>query len=105
MFVDRKGVEISLLQWGRLREDQSYRIVRHSHVPTPQRTVIHISTVWHGLVPDWHGGDRAFGTAVMTPEGKFIEEIDQYDTEAEAIAGHREICERAHKGERLTPEH
>jgi hypothetical protein len=93
-FYDREGKPISLDEWGRLHEDKSYLRVGNTDLGP-----YWVSTVWLGV--DHRFGDGPpviFETMVFTTsardEGRAGPEFDtrRYATEAEALAGHEEMC-------------
>lgn len=85
-YYDRAGLPISLAEWSRLMTITDYRRVALDQVGT-----LDISTVWLGL-------DHGFGTKkplifeTMVFGGTDDQQIcERYASEAEALAGHREI--------------
>jgi hypothetical protein len=83
MYYNREGVQIELLEWGRLLEQEHYRLVEFTEVGA-----VHVSTVWLGL-------DHAMGNTTpplifetMIFGGELDEKCQRYATLEEAKAGH-----------------
>lgn len=96
----RDGTMISSTQeWAALLEDPEYKIVKQTKLRGRRKWV---STVWLGLNHNYSGGTplifetMVFGLKDLTWfNGRgFPKDLDQrrYTTEAEAIAGHAELC-------------
>ncbi len=90
-YFDRNGCPISLREWARKFEDIEGRTIARDRLPDGSELV----TMWLGLVDGTIDGARLFGTAVR---GSSIEELDTYDSEDEALDGHRRhLAERAER--------
>lgn len=91
-YFDRDGQRITLRQWGELRLDYDYIVLRKT--PTPRGEV---STVWLGIDHGYinRGDDppeQIFETMVFGEHREADDEIqERYATEAEALAGHERI--------------
>lgn len=93
-FYDREGKPISLQEWGRLHIDETYVRVTDTDLGP-----YWVSTVWMGTNFGFgEGPPIIFETMVFTTsardEGHAGPEFDtrRYATEAEALAGHEEMC-------------
>jgi hypothetical protein len=92
-YYDRQGQPIGLMQWMKLFEDREYQ-----RVALDEYGEIRVSTVWLGLDHNWGNGAKAiFETMVFG--GKHDEEQWRYATEAEARAGHAEVCSAVFRSE------
>lgn len=89
-FYDRDGQPLSIADADRLLGDRDYRRVALDQIG-PYR----VSTVWRGVDYAWgEGGPPViFETMVFGPADD-LNDIDvvRYSTEAEATAGHEEVC-------------
>ncbi len=79
MYHDKSGKEITLLEWGKLREDVNYCRIGHDKVGP-----FTISTVWVGL----GFGDDSEGLFETIIFGSAHEDVWKYPTEDAAIEGH-----------------
>lgn len=79
-YFDMDGQPIDLLEWGRRMGDMDARTVALDDIPNGT-----LRTVWLGFV-DHSSCARLFGTAAKRDN---IVELEQYDTKAEALAGHQ----------------
>lgn len=104
MYFDRRGLPISMRQWGDLLGyTPSYRGVVNTTLGR-----LWISTVWLGLDNSFgRGRPVIFETAIFSigtgrkkkrglPSGVLY--IDRYCTEKEALKGHSNICRMIHSG-------
>lgn len=90
-FFDMDGQPITAQRWAELFEDRTGRTVGRDEVGTPDGRRI-VITVWNGVrVPE--AGDDIFGTALLDATGRFLAEVDQYPTKADALAGHQRTVE------------
>ncbi len=82
-YFDRQGKPITVDEWARRRDDESYGVLAEEHVGD-----VVIKTIWLGLNVYFSDPPAGlFGTGVCTA-GKW-EEVETYDTEAEALRGHQ----------------
>lgn len=99
-YFRRDGTRIhSLEEWAALMEDPTYKVVQHTKLRGRRKWV---STVWLGLNHNYSGGPplifetMVFGLKDLSYfNGRgFPKDLDQkrYVTEAEARAGHAELC-------------
>lgn len=85
-YYDRDGNPIDLEEWARRREDPAYCRVAQTVIGcnNAERAVL---TVWVGVDRDL--GTAVFGTAIVA-DGR-LDEVRQYDTEADALMGHQDV--------------
>lgn len=91
-YYDRNGDPMSMLDWTRRFEDNTYKRVAFDQVGD-----IDISTVWLGLDHNFSGtgSPLIFETIVFGGPPDVDNETQRYATEAEARAGHAAWLERA----------
>lgn len=90
-YFDKAGNEIGEGAWSTLQGTTSYKIVRYTEVAGYK-----VSTVWLGIDAHIHSPPRIFETMVFGPDDLTVEDCYQrYSTEAEAIAGHVSVLEKA----------
>lgn len=100
---DRQGMRlVGMGALERLLRDPDYKIVRQTTLPNGR----FVSTVWLGFDHRWwgDGAPLIFETMVFPVKGDFGNiDGERYSTEAEALAGHLDLCRRwAHRpGRRL----
>lgn len=82
------GEKIDVLTWGRLREDQAARTIGHDDVILPGNRPATLITVWLGMVEPYIYDARLYGSAYLI--GGEVQQIEVYDSKADAIKGHRE---------------
>lgn len=83
-YYDRQGKELDLLEWGRLFEDKEYQCVKQDQIGKYL-----ISTVWIGInLGLFTDHFQIFETMIFNKEGT-EDYQDRYETEEEAIAGHK----------------
>ena len=91
MHYRKDGTPIDVMEWGSLFHDKAYQSVKRTKLPGGKKLV---STVWigidHGL--GLGGMPLIFETMVFRRPG--FDEVDacRWPTEAEAIAGHADLC-------------
>lgn len=94
---DRQGNVIpDLMEWARLHNDDNYKRVAQDTIGT-----LWVSTVWLGLDHSFGGGPPLiFETMVFDHGENDRSDLDcrRYSTEAEALAGHEEVCEEIRQG-------
>lgn len=96
-FFDRKGVPISLEQWGRDFEDREKQRVAETTLEDGRW----ISTVWIGLDHSFgEGPPLIFETMVFgTKDSRSDLDCERYSTEAEALRGHAAMVAKWRKAE------
>lgn len=82
-FYDRQGNPISVEQWGEMFEDYRGRTVAVTDIGD----ALSVRTMWLGHVEPGDPCARMFGT-VLLRDGHFLAELEVYDTEQQAAAGH-----------------
>jgi hypothetical protein len=98
-YYNRQGEPIhDLFEWARLFEDRDYKVVQQTTINPPDGGRYFISTVWMGVDHSWGSGPPViFETMVFIDEpgaedhSSLDHYMDRYSTEAEAIAGHRNV--------------
>lgn len=86
LYYDRDGNPIDLEEWARLREDPAYCRVA--------QTVIAGNNGETAVLTVWVGVDCTLSTAVLATAiaaGGRLNEVRQYDTETEALEGHKDV--------------
>jgi hypothetical protein len=86
LYYDRDGNPIGLEEWARLREDPAYCRVA--------QTVIGFNNAETAVLTVWVGVDCTLSTAVLATAivaGGRLNEVREYDTEAEAREGHKDV--------------
>ena len=97
-WYDRQGNRITILDFGRLREDRAYCAVANDGLPNGRV----VSTVWLGLDHNWSrkGPPLIFETMVFpAPDDTLDWDRRRYSMEEEALAGHRAMVEKWSKKE------
>ena len=91
-YYDRQGNEISMDVWARSLNDRSLQRVALNQITADCR----VSTVWLGLNHNLFGTGPPliFETMVFGGPPEIDEKLERYSTEAEAIAGHAQMCAR-----------
>lgn len=86
-YIDRHGAPLTLAQWIAVcRVGGIGMVLADTVVPTPAGHDVQIRTMWFGIViPELDV--RAFGTGCCAG-GNIWQDMEQYDTEADALAGH-----------------
>ncbi len=88
-YYDRIGKPIDLFKWARLMEDTSYRTLKRTQVSD-----IIVSTVWLGLNHRFgEGPPLIFETMTFSDRPNFEQAQERYETEQEALEGHRRMVE------------
>lgn len=91
-FYDKNGKPISLLEWGRLCENYSYKRIKLSYLKAYNKR---ISTIWLGLDHSFSdtGKPIIFETMVFSLDKTDFDEQyqERYSTLKEAIEGHNRI--------------
>ena len=89
-YSDENGNSLTLAQWAAMQHAHSMGKVLAIDLVSRDGAQVTVKTMWFGLtVPALNV--KPFGTAVS--EGRWSE-VAQYDTKAEALAGHRAIIEQ-----------
>lgn len=105
IYYDRQGQPIyDTLEWSRLHQDKSYRVVKQEDTPLGKYWV---STVWLGIDHsfDWSAIDRInpkpiiFETMVFSVDNSGITDFsdgeqERYSTEQEALIGHEKMVKK-----------
>lgn len=90
-YYARDGQPLELMEWSRLHSDQAYKRVAETTIGA-----YWVSTVWLGLNHNWddQGPPLIFETMVFPADGGSALDLysDRYSTEAQALAGHEEMC-------------
>lgn len=82
---NREGKQISMREWGKLLEDDEYKIIAR----TTLSDGTWVSTVWLGLNHNWRPGPPLiFETMIKNPDGEWDVYQVRYESEVEARAGH-----------------
>jgi hypothetical protein len=88
LYYDRDGNPIELEEWDRLRDDPAYCRVA--------QTVIGCNNTERAVLTVWLGVDCNLSTAVLATaiaaNGR-LDEVREYDTQADALKGHAEVVE------------
>lgn len=88
-YKDKEGNELTVLEWGALFEDMSYRLIATEMIGD-----IQVSTIWLGL-EDWNG--NYFETGIFNKARELIEMI-RYDSFEMAKLGHEAEVWRVKNG-------
>jgi len=90
MYYDKDGLEIDVDEWTELFSDKQYQIIQQDKIGNN-----FISTVWLGLNHSWNGGGiKIFETMVFNDSEEIEQDMERYETEAEAIRGHERFLEK-----------
>mgnify|MGYP001558220120 FL=1 len=92
MHYNKQGKKIELLEWGKLLEDSTYKIIKQETLSDGKW----VSTVWIGLDHQFGGGlPLIFETMVFSKEGEYNElDMDRYSTLEEAQRGHETMVQK-----------
>lgn len=97
LYFDRTGAPIDAIQWADLSDDPEYRFLAQTVLPDGRW----VATIWIGIDISAGMADRPYifeTTVFVKPPapGERLRTLRdrQYQTEAEALAGHREILSR-----------
>lgn len=100
-YYNRKGEPIPAEEWSRLCVQETWRegVDSYTRVKDTDLGSYVVSTVWLGINERFgEGPPLIFATMVLGDDSRYVwvaEEFDQtrrYATEAEALAGHEEMC-------------
>lgn len=98
-YIDRNGKEITLEEWGKLMENKAARSVALDVIDH-----VRVSTVWLGLDHQHTPGGPPLIFETMVFGGENDDYCRRYSTEAEAIAGHKAVCDAIRAGELIGAE-
>jgi hypothetical protein len=94
VYYDRGGTPMTLQQWAKMLEDESYRHVARDVIgpeePLDPAPLITVSTCWGGLNHDWRSGEPLIYQTVIVG-GDYDATGVWYATENQARDGHRRI--------------
>lgn len=89
---DREGKPISMMEWGRLLANETYKRVAEAQVGP-----YWVSTVWLGIDHGFGGGPPLIFETMVFATGPDVEglgpdlDCHRWSTKAEALAGHDEV--------------
>lgn len=81
-YLDPDGNPITVEEWGHRFENYDNRVLLKDDLPRDKMLV----TLWLGFVDPMIDTARLFGTALL--ENHVVNELETYDSKAEAAAGH-----------------
>ena len=93
-YYNRQGESMTMFEWAVAFEDKDYKrvaLTEFAHLGVEVR----VSTVWLGLDHNF-GDDPPLIFETMIFGGSLDEDQKRYSTEAEALAGHEAMVQKAH---------
>ena len=98
-YYDKNGIKIDVVEWGRLFEDMSYKIIKKDDIIVDDKTYM-VSTVWLGINHNFSGkGEPIIFETMIFGKDYDGEYQERYHTEKGAIYGHKKAIKLLKSGE------